>query len=253
MGHTGYFDILVAAERKKKAPKYFVTTKEKKAPVSRTHRKCSDCHLIKEMHKFPVSKNAYLGRTYRCYKCTGVVNRERKLRLHPPKPRVLKPKKTHEEKHEEKLAAEARYRDLNRQRLRDNMRTWANIPYNRLWQSLKARIMRHTQSQPYSISKKDIGLFPVEFQSYIEGLWKPGMSWDNYGHRGAISAGWVVRFIRPASQTNWEDYQDYRRVIHYTNLEPAWWVDVSGERRVFSVSNIDISMMPNARIIYNVS
>jgi len=52
------------------------------------------------------------------------------------------------------------------------------------------------------------------FKSYIEGMFKDGMSWSNHGE-------WHIDHIVPVS---WfvKNHQDPYVCNHYTNLQPLW-------------------------------
>ena len=57
------------------------------------------------------------------------------------------------------------------------------------------------------------------------------MSWDNYGHgRG----NWVIDHIIPldsaqkTESNEWDSVSDYnKKLVHYTNLQPLWFIDNS--------------------------
>lgn len=52
---------------------------------------------------------------------------------------------------------------------------------------------------------------------HLESLWKPGMSWDNYGING-----WHVDHIRPCASFNLSERQQQLMCFHYSNLQPLW-------------------------------
>jgi hypothetical protein len=64
---------------------------------------------------------------------------------------------------------------------------------------------------------------------YLESLWEPFMSWDNYG----IKKGqWSLDHIFPLSgfeedsNGNWDTDSEYNKLlIHFTNLQPLWHED----------------------------
>ena len=67
----------------------------------------------------------------------------------------------------------------------------------------------------YSVN---VGCTGKELVSHIESLWKPGMTWDNYG----FGVGkWVIDHIRPISNFL-KTGEDPRKANHYTNLAPLW-------------------------------
>jgi hypothetical protein len=53
---------------------------------------------------------------------------------------------------------------------------------------------------------------------HFESLWKPGMSWDNYGK-------WHVDHIQPCVAFDLTDEVQLKACFHYTNLQPLWAPD----------------------------
>lgn len=46
------------------------------------------------------------------------------------------------------------------------------------------------------------------------------MTWENWGRRG-----WHIDHIAPLSSFDLTDPVQFRRAVHYTNLQPLWWFD----------------------------
>jgi len=67
---------------------------------------------------------------------------------------------------------------------------------------------------------RDLGCSMEQFLYYIEGLFQPGMTWDNYG-----KGGWHLDHIRPLSSFNLENPEEFKLAAHYTNLQPLWEFD----------------------------
>jgi len=60
-----------------------------------------------------------------------------------------------------------------------------------------------------------IGCSPVFLKNYIEGQFKEGMTWENYGE-------WHIDHIRPCSSFDLEDSKQQKECFNYTNLQPLW-------------------------------
>jgi hypothetical protein len=55
-------------------------------------------------------------------------------------------------------------------------------------------------------------------QQYLTALFRPGMSWDNYGK-------WHVDHIQPCDSFDLSKEDQQRQCFHYTNLQPLWAKD----------------------------
>lgn len=53
--------------------------------------------------------------------------------------------------------------------------------------------------------------------SYMEGKFKPGMNWGNYGIHG-----WHIDHIKPLSSFDLTDEKQVLEAMNYTNLQPLW-------------------------------
>jgi len=73
--------------------------------------------------------------------------------------------------------------------------------------------------KPASITE-NLGCSWDELISYLEALFLPGMSWENYG-----LFGWHLDHIKPLDLFNLEDPIQFKEACHYTNLQPLWAID----------------------------
>ena len=65
-----------------------------------------------------------------------------------------------------------------------------------------------------------LGCSIPDFIIHIEGLFLPGMTWDNYGFYG-----WHFDHIKPLSEFNVASEEELIKMSHYTNLQPLWAED----------------------------
>ena len=65
-----------------------------------------------------------------------------------------------------------------------------------------------------------LGCTVAEARSYIESLWLPDMSWNNYSLHG-----WHVDHIIPLNTFDLSDIEQQKKAFHYTNLRPLWSTD----------------------------
>ncbi len=61
-----------------------------------------------------------------------------------------------------------------------------------------------------------------EFVVYIERLWLPGMTWENYGNR---RDQWSCDHIRPLTAFDLESPEEQRKAFHHSNIQPLWVPD----------------------------
>jgi hypothetical protein len=65
---------------------------------------------------------------------------------------------------------------------------------------------------------KNLGCTVADLKMYLESLFQPGMTWDNYGLRG-----WHIDHIVPLASAKTSD--ELAKLCHYSNLQPLWWID----------------------------
>lgn len=63
-----------------------------------------------------------------------------------------------------------------------------------------------------------LGCSILEFKTYMEKLFEPGMSWVNHG-----KLGWHIDHKIPLITAN--NQQELEILCHYKNLQPLWWYD----------------------------
>ena len=67
---------------------------------------------------------------------------------------------------------------------------------------------------------KDIDFDIEKYMTHMESLWKPGMSWENYG----LGPGkWVRDEIKPMCAFDMSDPKQARECMRLENLRPLWW------------------------------
>ena len=84
---------------------------------------------------------------------------------------------------------------------------------SRLWHALNGKAKADS-------TEALIGCSSSELVTYLESLFQPGMSWDNYGFRG-----WHVDHIVPCKDFDLRCPEEQRECFHYANLRPLWAAD----------------------------
>jgi hypothetical protein len=82
----------------------------------------------------------------------------------------------------------------------------------RMWHALQGHIKAHHM-------KDIVGIEMDEFLKYIEGLWKPGMTWDNYGKK---VGQWDIDHIRPCASFDISLSEEQSKCFNYLNTQPMW-------------------------------
>lgn len=86
---------------------------------------------------------------------------------------------------------------------------------------IRASIKKHIKRQgDVCVGLKNINKLsytPMELKEHLESLFKPGMSWDNYGFYG-----WHIDHIKPLCLFDLSDEQQLRDVWSLSNLQPLW-------------------------------
>jgi hypothetical protein len=65
-------------------------------------------------------------------------------------------------------------------------------------------------------TRDTIGCSAAQLRQWIEGQWKRGMSWENYGEK------WQIDHIVPISKFKLSDPAEQKKANHFTNLQPLW-------------------------------
>lgn len=86
---------------------------------------------------------------------------------------------------------------------------------------LRARLNQAIKNNNKSGSAlSDLGCSIEEFKQYLESLFEPGMTWDNWSR-----TGWHIDHIKPLSAFDLTNPNQIKDACNYTNLQPMWAVD----------------------------
>jgi hypothetical protein len=122
-------------------------------------------------------------------------------------------KKTYAEKYKERSNL------LTKIRLKENINA-------RLAHAIRTRLNRALNGKRRDQSTKAmLGCSYQELRVYIEGKFKAGMNWNNYGIKG-----WHLDHIRPLSSFDLTNQKEMAKACHYTNLQPLWHFENSIKR-----------------------
>ena len=111
---------------------------------------------------------------------------------------------------------------------RESSRNWYHnlkknperFSYYKITHNLRKRvreIIKRNQRKDFlsGPGSKLFGCTSQQLRKYLEKLFKPGMTWENYGK-------WHVDHIVPISKFNLKNPEERNKCFHYTNLQPLW-------------------------------
>lgn len=94
-------------------------------------------------------------------------------------------------------------------------------PYIRMVANLRKRIRGALKKENKSTSSLELlGESFEVIHDYLTSLFKPGMTWENYGHKT-----WHIDHKIPCYLFDLNDPEQQKKCFHYTNLQPLWAKD----------------------------
>lgn len=193
-------------------------------------KKCIKCNNIKSLNNFYKKPGSKDGVDRSCKEC---INKRRKEYANKNPNKIknqrLKYYKEHYEKYYEKNKQDILVKNSKWRRTK-KAKKWAKDYYKfrrdsdpefKLSMNLRNRLnsaLRNKQKSGSAI--RDLGCSIHKFKTYIESQFKPGMSWENYGR-----LGWHIDHIIPLSKLNLKDRTEFKKAVHYSNLQPLWWYE----------------------------
>ena len=197
-------------------------------------KQCIKCNEEKELSYFIKDKNLSCG--YRS-KCKFCLSEEQKIRRLNNIEHVKKVRKLHYDNNIEKMRLEKRvynsknkeakalydinYRIKNSEKISNYKKEWnkkmslENIIY-KIKKNLRRRVHHALKGNTKSTSTmKLIGCTPEFFKNYIESLFEPNMTWENYGE-------WHIDHIKPCFSFDLSKINEQNECFHYSNQRPLW-------------------------------
>ena len=134
----------------------------------------------------------------------------------------------HFKNRERSLANNRRWKSKNKQHIKEYkklnhaVRLMRDLDYrlrillrNRIKKAVRAKGTKRCAS-----TEQLIGCTVEQLRVYLERLFSPGMTWDNYG-----PDGWHVDHIKPCARFDLTKPEQQRECFHYSNLQPLWKLD----------------------------
>lgn len=103
----------------------------------------------------------------------------------------------------------------------ERKRYWSNLEY-RLEKVLRASLTQAVRLQGTRKSvatERLVGCSWGALRAHLESLWKPGMTWENYGYG---EDRWNIDHIKPCASFDLSSPEQQKACFHYSNLQPMW-------------------------------
>jgi hypothetical protein len=113
--------------------------------------------------------------------------------------------------------AKHQYRLKNRDEISLKRSEYNKNRYNndinwKLAANLRSRLVKTIK---YGSHIKDLGCTVDYLKNHLGSLFKPGMTWENYGK-------WHIDHIIPLSSFDLTDKNQFKKAVNYKNLQPLW-------------------------------
>ena len=183
---------------------------------------CCRCLQMKDLSDFYRRKDRPIGIDYKCKKC--VQENRSKINYLPQNNGIKKCSKCYKNLSLTEFEAcknkkDGRASQCKKCRHKYKMHRLNTVPELRITENLR----RRTRAVLEGINKSKntlmlLGCDMKFLRKYIEGLFKDGMSWENYGE-------WQIDHIIPCSKFDLTKESEQQKCFHYTNLQPLWKED----------------------------
>jgi len=166
-------------------------------------KKCSTCGINKELNEFYKFKKT----TSKCKQCQRAYSKSYRIN------------------NKEKVKTyNTNYKKENKEELKKYNTAYLKNRYNtdtdyKLSCILRNRLNKALKGNYKSGSAvRDLSCTIDELKSYLESLFQPSMSWENYGK-------WHIDHKKPLDSFDLTDRKQLLEACHYTNLQPLWAID----------------------------
>lgn len=204
-----------------------------KEEIPEGFKKCSNCKQLKPATNeyFSLNKRTKDGFAHRCKECRknaeywfcpDKIKEKRRQYYQQNKAKVLEATRRYRQANQDwyKKYYKIYYRK-NSEKIKQKVKSYV---LSRVKRDINFRLLTRYRTRLYKALKglekpvraaELIGCSIDELKQHLEGQFKEGMSWDNYGK-------WHVDHIVPCSLFDLTKEDELRKCFHYTNLQPLW-------------------------------
>lgn len=174
-------------------------------------KKCNKCLLDKPLIDFRKQKSTKDGLTTYCIPCLKAAI-------------CSCNKKRYAIKREELIKQVIKWRKDNPQKIKSwrkkyNKKLKDNPIYRikrKIYGKLKIIMSDIKKNKTTNKIRQTINTSSSHFKAHLEKLFKPGMSWENYG------IIWCLDHVKPLSAFNLSDYREIDKINYYENIQPLF-------------------------------
>lgn len=177
--------------------------------MSSNSKWCPKCQTTKATDEFHACKKNKDGKQSYCKDCRRPITNAYVKNLYHTDEGYRERSRTYQRKRriKNRKLLNTYFRDLR-----------AANPNYRIANSLRSRTSHALKGAIKSDSTaKLLGCSMDEFRHHLESLWKPKMSWANYGKKG-----WHIDHKIPCARFDLTKETEQLKCFHYTNLQPLW-------------------------------
>lgn len=188
-------------------------------------KKCNKCQIKKDLINFNKQKASADGFCHTCRECRKLLYYDAKKRY--PKDYWSEKAKLHYHKNKHNPEWLQRHNESSKKSTKPNYKKLYH--QKRLKEDQNYRLKRNLRKRLTSALKlnskkgsavRDLGCTIPEFKLYLESLFQPYMTWNNYG-----KYGWHIDHKRPLASFDLNNKEELIQALHYTNLQPMWAKD----------------------------
>jgi len=190
------------------------------------NKKCKKCLVKKDINEFSKRFLSKDGLDLYCKNCKKIMLKEWQLTDKATQIKRKSDKNWYLNNKDRKMHSNANWKQKNTERVKLWYREYkqnrekkdicfkiANRLRTRLWYALRAKKI-NTKTN----FSKNLGCSVLDLKLYLENLFQPGMTWDNYGE-------WEIDHIKPIHKFDLTDPEELKEACRYTNLQPLWAKD----------------------------